>query len=238
MIKLLSVLKNLPKEDKEFRQKLKNILGFYPDNLALYRQAFRHSSIGNHNEHLQSNERLEFLGDVILGAIVSEYLFKLYPKKDEGFLTQIRSRIVNGQHLYALSKKFGFDTFLHSNLTKKEKVSSSAYGDVFEAFIGALFMDKGFEVTRKFVLNRIIKIHLDMSQLLQNDTDYKSQFQILMQRKKKRFEYLTLKEERVGKEKLYTIQLTIDGVPYAEFEHKSKKVAEQKVAQLALENFK
>lgn len=238
MIKLLSVLKNLPKEDKEFRQKLKNILGFYPGNLALYRQAFRHSSMGNHNEHLQSNERLEFLGDVILGAIVSEYLFKLYPKKDEGFLTQIRSRIVNGQHLYALSKKFGFDAFLHSNLTKKEKVSSSAYGDVFEAFIGALFMDKGFEVTRKFVLNRIIKIHLDMSQLLQNDTDYKSQFQILMQRKKKRFEYVTLKEDRVGKEKLYTIQLSIEGVPFAEFEHKSKKVAEQKVAQLALENFK
>jgi len=99
-------------------------------------------------------------------------------------------------------------------------------------------MDKGFEITRKFILNRIIKIHLDMSELLQNDTDYKSQFQILMQRKKKRFEYLTLKEERVGKEKIYTVQLTIDGEPFAEFEHKSKKVAEQKVAQLALENFK
>lgn len=238
MIKLLSVLKTIPKEDKEFRQKLKNILGFYPDNLALYRQAFRHSSVGSHNGNLQSNERLEFLGDAILGAVVSEYLFKLYPKKDEGFLTQIRSRIVNGQHLYALSKKFGFDTLLHSNLTKKEKVSSSAYGDVFEAFIGAVFMDKGFETTRKFILNRIIKIHLDMSQLLQNDTDYKSQFQILMQRKKKRFEYLTLKEERVGKEKLYTVQLTIDGEPFAEFEHKSKKVAEQKVAQLALQNLK
>lgn len=236
MIKLLSVLKNLPKEDKEFRQRLKNILGFYPDNIAIYKQAFRHSSIGTNNEHLQSNERLEFLGDAILGAVVSEYLFKLYPKKDEGFLTQIRSRIVNGQHLYALSKKFGFDTLLHSNLTKKEKISSSAYGDVFEAFIGAVFMDKGFEVTRKFILNRIIKLHLDMNQLLQNDTDYKSQFQILMQRKKKRFEYVTLKEEKVGKEKLYTIQLTIDGVPQAEFEHKSKKVAEQKVAQIALES--
>lgn len=75
-----------------------------------------------------------------------------------------------------------------------------------------------------------------MNQLLQNDTDYKSQFQILMQRKKKKFEYITLKEEKVGKEKLYTIQLTIDGVPQAEFEHKSKKVAEQKVAQIALES--
>ncbi len=238
MIKLLSVLKNLSKDDKEFKQRLKNILGFYPDNLALYKQAFRHSSIGTIDEHLQSNERLEFLGDAILGAVVSEYLFKLYPKKDEGFLTQIRSRIVNGQHLYTLSKKFGFDTLLHSNLTKKEKIGSSAYGDVFEAFIGAVFMDKGFEVTKKFVLNRIIKMHLDMSELLQNDTDYKSQLQILMQRKKKKFEYITLKEERIGKEKLYTIQLSVDGVPQAEFEHKSKKVAEQKVAQIALETMK
>ena len=235
MIKLLSVLNTSSKEDKAFKQKLKNILGFYPTNLALYKQAFRHSSIDSIDEHLQSNERLEFLGDAILGAVVSEYLFKLYPKKDEGFLTQIRSRIVNGQHLYSLSKKFGFDNLLHSNLTKKEKIGSSAYGDVFEAFIGAVFIDKGFEVTKKFILKRIIKMHLDMSQLLENDTDYKSQFQILMQRKKQKFEYLTLKEEQGTNEKLYTIQLLIEGEIQAEFEHKSKKVAEQKLAQIVLE---
>lgn len=239
MIKLLSVLKQLSPEDKKFRQKLKNILGFFPDNIALYRQAFRHSSsVDAGDVHMPSNERLEFLGDTVLGTVVSEYLFKLYPKKDEGFLTQIRSRIVNGQHLYTLSKKFGFDTLLHSNLTSKEKVSSSAYGDVFEAFIGAVFIDKGFEITKKFILQRIIKIHLDMNQLLENDTDYKSQFQILMQRKKKKFEYVTLKEERIGNEKVYTMQLMVDGAPEAEFEHKSKKVAEQKLAQIVLDKLK
>lgn len=236
MIKLLSVLKPLSSQDKEFKRKLKNILGFSPNNIALYKQAFRHSSSSKEiTEHLQSNERLEFLGDAILGAVVAEYLFKLFPKKDEGFLTQMRSRIVNGQNLFMLSKKFGFDVLLNSRLTKKEKVSSSAYGDVFEAFIGAVFLDKGFDVSKKFILNRIIKSHLDINDLLQNDTDYKSQFQILMQRQKKQFEYTILKEEHNGKEKTYTIQLSIDGVEQGVFEHKSKKVAEQKVAQLVLE---
>lgn len=236
MIKLLSVLTPLSKQDKEFKQKLKNILGFSPTNIALYKQAFRHSSSSNEiTEHFQSNERLEFLGDAILGAVVAEHLFKLFPKKDEGFLTQMRSRIVNGQNLYVLSKKFGFDVLLNSRLTKKEKVSSSAYGDVFEAFIGAVFMDKGFETTRKFILNRIFKSHLDINELLQNDTDYKSQFQIMMQRQKKQFEYTILKEEHNGKEKTYSIALSIDGIEQGVFEHKSKKAAEQKVAQLVLE---
>lgn len=236
MIKLLSALTPLSKKDKEFRKKLKNILGFYPTNLALYTQAFRHSSSSSEiNEHQPSNERLEFLGDAILGAVVAEYLFKLFPKKDEGFLTQMRSRIVNGQNLFALSKKFGFDVLLNSKLTKKEKLSSSAYGDAFESFIGAVFIDKGFEKTKKFILNNIIKAHLDMNDLLQNDKDYKSQFQILMQRQKKQFEYTILKEEHNGKEKQYSIQLSIEGIEQGVFEHKSKKVAEQKVAQLVLE---
>lgn len=236
MIKLLSALKPISKQDKEFKQKLKNILGFAPNNIALYKQAFRHrSSTKEISEHLPSNERLEFLGDAILGAIVAEYLFQLFPKKDEGFLTQMRSRIVNGQNLYALSRKFGFDVLLNSRLTKKEKVNSSAYGDVFESFIGAVFVDKGFEVTRKFILNNIIKVHLDMNELLQTDTDYKSQFQVLMQKQKKQFDYTLLKEEHNGKEKMYTVQLTIEGKEQAIFEHKSKKVAEQKVAQLVLE---
>ena len=236
MINLLSVLKPLSAEDKEFKQKIKNILGFSPTNLALYKQAFRHSSSKKEiTEHIQSNERLEFLGDSILGAVVAEHLFKLFPKKDEGFLTQMRSRIVNGQHLFVLAKKFGLDILLQSRLTKKEKLSSSAYGDVFEAFIGAIYMDKGFDTTKKFILTTVIKNHLDINELLQNDTDYKTQFQILMQRQKNKFEYKVLEETIHGKEKTFTIELSINDEPQGSFEHKSKKVAEQKVAQLVLE---
>lgn len=236
MIKLLSALTPLSKQDKELRQKLKNILGFYPKNLALYKQAFRHrSSLKESSEQLQSNERLEFLGDAVLGAVIAEYLFKIFPKKEEGFLTQMRSKIVNGQNLYNLSKKFGFDTLLNSRLTKKEKLSSSAYGDVFEAFIGAVFLDKGFEVTKKFILHNIVKTHLDINELQQVNTDYKSQFQILMQKQKKQFAYTLINEEHNGKEKIYTVELSINNKPQATFEHKSKKVAEQRVAQIVLE---
>ena len=236
MITFLSVLKPLSVEDKEFKQKLKNILGFAPTNLALYKQAFRHSSSKKEiTEHIQSNERLEFLGDSILGAIVAEHLFKLFPKKDEGFLTQMRSRIVNGQHLFVLAKKFGLDILLQSRLTKKEKISSSAYGDVFESFIGAIYLDKGFDKTKKFILTTVIKNHLDINELLQNDTDYKTQFQILMQRQKNKFEYKIIEETLHGKEKTFIIELSINGEAQGTFEHKSKKVAEQKVAQLVLE---
>jgi ribonuclease-3 len=236
LIRLLSVLTPLSKHDKEFKQTIKNILGFTPGNLSLYKQAFRHSSSSKEiSEHLQSNERLEFLGDAILGAVVADYLFKLFPKKDEGFLTQMRSRIVNGQNLFTLSKKFGFDILLQARTNKKEKLSSSAYGDAFEAFIGALFVDKGFEVTRRFILNRVIKMHLDLDVLLKLDTDYKSQFQVLMQQQKKQFAYTVIKEEYDGPYKIYAVQLSINGEEQAIFEHRSKKVAEQKVAQLVLE---
>jgi ribonuclease-3 len=234
---LLFALNALSKDDKAFKQKLRNILGFYPSNIALYKQAFRHSSSSKQiSEHQQSNERLEFLGDAVLGVIVGEYLFKLFPKKDEGFLTQIRSRIVNGQHLCTLARKFGLDILLDSRLTKKEKLNSSAYGDLFEALIGAIFLDKGFEKTRLFILNHIIKVHLDIHVLLENDADYKSKFQILMQRQKKDFEYVVLKNKVVSKEKTYVVQLNVNGVELSVFEHKSKKVAEQKAAQLALES--
>lgn len=222
--------------DRVFKKQIKNITGFYPSNISLYKQAFRHSSSKEIiTDELQSNERLEFLGDAVLGIIVTEYLFKLFPKKDEGFLTQMRSRIVNGQNLLSLSKKFGLDELLQSKLTSKEKLSSSAYSDVFEAFIGAIFLDKGFEKTKHFVLINIIKNHIDIYKIIENDTDYKSKFQILMQKQKKQFEYLVINENNTN-EKTYTVQLSIDNIPKATFEHKSKRVAEQKVAQIVLEN--
>lgn len=236
MIKLLSVLKPLSAEDKQFKQQLKNLLGFTPSNLSLYNQAFRHSSAKSDiTANTPSNERLEFLGDAILGAVIADYLFKMFPKKDEGYLTQMRSRLVNGNNLQALSKKFGLDAMLKSRLTKKEKITSSAYGDVFEAFIGAIYLDKGFETCKKFILEKVVKNHLDINEVAQHNTDYKSQFQILMQRQKKSFKYTLLSEEHNGREKLFKVELSIDGEPQATFEHKSKRVAEQRVAQLTLE---
>lgn len=224
------------KSDKDFKDWIKTTTGFAPKNLVIYQQAFLHSSVAaKRNNTPISNERLEFLGDAVLGAIIAEHLFKIYPYKDEGFLTQLRSKIVNGQNLKELSIKFGFNAQLKANLTKDEKVKSSAYGDAFEAFIGAVYLDLGYDKTRKFVTSKIIKFHVDISELVNTDSDFKSQLQIYCQKNKLNLEYKLLNEEKQGANKIYTIQVFINEKPYTTFENFSKRVAEQKAAQLTLE---
>ncbi len=227
------------KSDKEFRNWIKTTTGFFPVNISLYHQAFSHSSISEKKDGTPiSNERLEFLGDAILGAVIAEYLFKMYPYKDEGFLTQLRSKIVNGQNLKNLAIKFGFNDFLKTSLSKDEKTKSSAFGDAFEAFIGAVYIDKGYDATKKFLLEKIVKCHVDIAELVNTNEDYKSQLQIMCQKNKVTLEYRLMEEKRVGANKLYTIQVFINNVPKATFENYSKKVAEQKAAQLTLEEIK
>lgn len=235
--RLLSLLntKNI-KSDKGFKNWIKSTTGYSPKNISLYQQAFFHSSISvKRSGTIVSNERLEFLGDAILGAIVADYLFKMYPYKDEGFLTQLRSKIVNGQNLKELALKFGFNHFLKATLTKDEKTKSSAYGDAFEALIGAVYLDMGFNKTKQFVVSRIIKIHVDIDTLAKTNEDYKSQLQIYCQKNKFSLEYKLLSEERLGANKMYVIEVYVNDRAYTKFESYSKRTAEQKAAQLTLE---
>lgn len=235
--KLLSLISaNTTKGDKEFKKWISNTIGCRPKNISLYQQAFFHSSKAvKRNGTYVNNERLEFLGDAVLGAIVADYLFQLYPYKDEGFLTQLRSKIVNGQNLKELALKFGFDYFLKASLSRSEKTKSSAFGDAFEAFIGAVYLDLGYQKTRSFVTSRVLKVHVDINNLANTNEDYKSQLQIFCQRNKLKLEYRLLSEEKHGINKLYVIQVFIDDKPYIQFENFSKRVAEQKAAQLTFE---
>lgn len=222
--------------DKVFKYWIKITTGYTPKNIILYQQAFLHSSFAaKKNNHAINNERLEFLGDAILGAVIAEYVFKIYPYKDEGFLTQLRSKIVNGQNLKELSLKFGFDTQLKTNLTKDERLKSSAYGDAFEAFIGAVYLDLGYEKTQRFIVSKIIKFHVDVDELVNTDTDFKSQLQIYCQKNKLLLEYKLISEAKQGANKLFSIHVFINEKPYVKFENFSKRVAEQKAAQLTLE---
>lgn len=222
--------------DKDLAASLTNITGLKPKNLELYKQAFLHSSKGvKKTLSTYNNERLEFLGDAILGAIIADYLFKKYPNKNEGFLTQIRSKIVNRQHLHQLALKFGLDAILKTNLSKQDKLKSSAYGDAFEALIGAMYMDLGYDSTTKFVINKIIKLHVNLDELISSDTDYKSQIQIYCQKNKLDLSYNAIEELPKGKNKFYRVNVVINETSYEPFEHFSKKIAEQKAAQLALE---
>ncbi|MDI1354064.1 MAG: ribonuclease III [bacterium] len=235
--KLLSLLQTKNSaSDKVFRNWVKTTTGFTPKNLSLYQQAFLHSSSATKKSGTSiSNERLEFLGDALLGAIVADFLFKMFPYKDEGFLTQLRSKIVNGQTCKELALKFGFNHFLKASLNKDEKTKSSAYGDAFEAFIGATFLDLGFNKTKSFIVSRIIKIHIDIDELLNTNEDYKSQLQIYCQKNKFSLEYKLLSEERNGSAKIYVIEVFVNEKAYTRFENFSKRVAEQKAAQLTLE---
>jgi ribonuclease-3 len=186
------------------------------------------------SEALYNNERLEFLGDAILGAIIGEYLFKKYPNRNEGFLTQLRSKIVNRKNLHQLALKFGLNNFLKTNLSKKDQLKSSAFGDAFEALIGALYLDLGYEQTKKFVINKIVKLHIDMEELLNSDSDFKSQLQIYCQKNKLELQYNFTERNDPGQGKYYFVNVVISSKTYEGFEHYSKKVAEQKAAEIAL----
>lgn len=233
---LLSLLgKSSAKSDKKFKEWIKSITGYAPKNIALYIQAFNHSSSINKNEEIKiSNERLEFLGDAVLGAIITDHIYSIFPLKDEGFLTQLRSKIVNGQSLKDLSIKFGFDSYLKGSLSKEEKFKSSAFGDAFEAFIGAVYLDLGYLKTKKFIITKVVNLHLDLHNLVKTNEDYKSQLQIYCQKNRLLLEYRLLSEERRGAQKLFVVQIFIDEKPYIRFESYSKRLAEQKAAQLTL----
>lgn len=235
--KILSLLKPSGQPGaKDFKKWVKHISGFSPKNISVYEQAFLHSSASaRRSGTIVTNERLEFLGDAVLGAVVADHLFQLFPYRDEGFLTQLRSRIVNGQSLRDLAVKFGFDDFLKATLTKDEKTKSSAYGDAFEAFIGAVYLDLGYEKTRKFIISRIIKLHLDLESLATTNLDYKSQLQIYCQKNRLTLEYRLVNDERATQQKVFIVEVVIEGKPYVKFENHSKKTAEQKAAQLTLE---
>ena len=223
--------------ERKYVKALKNILGFVPDNLSLYRLAFRHKSksVTIKKGTKSSNERLEFLGDAILGAVVAEILFKMYPYKEEGFLTEMRSKIVSRVSLNQLAKKLGFDKLIDFdnktiNITAKH---SSLLGDAFESLIGAVYLDKGYLFTKNFLEQRIVKPHIDILTLEQTETNFKSKLIEWCQRHGKDilFELIT---NAVGEPaKLFTIQILVDGEIISQALDFNKKNAEKLAAEKA-----
>ncbi len=223
--------------DKAFRKTLRNLLGFWPGNILLYRKAFTHSSAANQTRDTdcpqESYERLEFLGDAVLSSVIADYLFKKFPFKDEGFLTKIRSRIVSRQQLGKLAVKFGVDRFIvaESGLAGR---SNSLNGDVFEALIGAIYLDKGYNSTARFINENILRFHIDIDEIEANDFDYKSKLIEWAQKGRKELRFNLVDESGSGQFKLYTIEISIDGVPQARSQHQSKKRAEQEAAGICI----
>lgn len=206
---------------------IKTIAGFTPSNLALYELATLHSSRAKENNGFrESNERLEYLGDAILGAAVADYLFKKYPFKDEGFLTEIRSRIVNRESLNLLARKIGINKIVQFD-HKNTQLAQVILGNTLEALIGAVYLDKGYLRTKKFVIDKLIQPHFDLETVIQSNSNHKSRLIEWTQREGKDLSFVveTIKSGRHGKE--FSAQVIIDGQPFGLGYGFTKKKAEQ-----------
>ncbi len=214
------------------------MLGFVPGNLSLYRLAFRHKSVAQNIKKgvKNSNERLEFLGDAVLGSVVAEVLFKLYPYEDEGFLTELRSKIVNRVNLNQLARKLGFEKLIeYDSRIMGQSRQGSLLGDAFEALIGAVYLDKGYEFTRSFLINHIIKSHIDIHTLEQTETNFKSKLIEWCQRHGKDISFELIGNDEGESIKLFTVQAIIDSEIMGLGKEFSKKNAEKLAAEKACE---
>jgi len=226
--------------ERKYVRALKNLLGFVPGNLRLYRMAFRHKSVAvpikENDSAKNSNERLEFLGDAILGSVVAALLFKRYPYKGEGFLTEMRSKIVSRANLNILAKKIGLNELIEYD-TKMLGYSrqSSLLGDAFEALIGAIYLDKGYPQAQHYILNRIIEPFVDIYLLENTETNFKSRLIEWCQHHGKEIVFQKIKNKDEESSKLFTVEVLIDGEVKGMGQDFNKKNAEKIAAEKACE---
>jgi ribonuclease III len=230
----------LTPEQQALAKAMHHIFGVKSGNIYIYELAFRHKSMASEVKSgcTDSYERLEFLGDAILGAVIAEFLFKKFPFKSEGFLTDLRSKIVCGKFLSKIAQKLGLDKLIHIQNNAHNKVVTSALGDVMEAVIGAVFIDKGFEATRKVILERIINLHVDVEFLVETETNFKSRLIEWAQKEKAELCFSLKNAKTVNGQKQYTVEVVIDSQAICEAIHNSIKECEQLAAERSIEFLK
>ena len=236
--RLVNIFRKKSQKDKRLITAITTIVGSKPFNLKVYELAIKHSSIAKVNSKglKESNERLEYLGDAILGAIVADYLFKTFPFKEEGFLTEIRARIVNRESLNNLGKKIGLNQVVEYDQNKKGNLShKSLYGDTLEALVGAVYLDKGYRFCSKFVLEKLIIPYFDINEIIRSNPNWKSKIIEWSQKENKdlKFEIIAVKSDKQHRE--FTAQVYINEEPMATGIGSSKKRAEQSAAQKTCE---
>jgi len=222
-------------DKREFSSRLKKILGFSPGNLKLYEIAFIHRSatFTLPSGKRVNNERLEYLGDAILDAILSDFLFEKFPDANEGFMTKIRSRIVNRDVLNQLAISMGINKILISNINSIQP-SKNLYGDALEALIGSVFLDKGFKKTKKLFIRKVFNKYLDLTVIVNTDTDYKSLVFEWVQKHKSNLIFTYNEEYDFNhKKSVFSTILSIDKEELGKGTGTSKKEAEQEAASQA-----
>lgn len=229
---LLSLLRYKSESDRALARSIHNIFGFYPKNIELYKLAFTHKSVSSKSAgYTISNERLEYLGDAVLSAVVAQFLFKKFPTKQEGFLTEMRSKIVSRSSLNKLSLKFGLQNLIHYAKTNEHIKYRSMGGNAFEAFTGALFLDFDYDFAYKIIVDRVIKMHIDLDDLEKSESNYKSRLLEWAQKEKHLINFKQVGSNGSGYDKHYVVQVLIDEKEYAKATDYSIKGAEQLAAE-------
>ena len=229
------IIENLSKEDKILFVELKNILGFNPKNLRYYKKAFIHRSIKEIDKETglpQNYERLEFLGDAMLSSVIAAYLFEKVPSGDEGYLTQMRSKIVSREHLNELGRDLDLLRFVKSSIAKS-KFGENIHGNVFEALIGAIYLDRGYRYCEKFIEKRVIIPYVDVPKLEGKITSYKSLFIEWCQKQKKDFTFDVYEDTGNDTLKHFSVKLFLDGKIVSKGRATSKKKAEETASKRA-----
>jgi ribonuclease-3 len=229
--RLLYLFSNSKK--KAFLKQLCNVLGFVPGKTSLYIAALSHRSVKERTT--DNNERLEYLGDAILGSIIADHLFMKYPYKGEGFLTEMRSKMVNRQTLNDIALKMGLKKITSFNKNDNSLRASQIFGNALEALVGAIYIDKGYCKTKQWVLKKIILPHLFLEDLENIEINQKNKLFSWANRSGKLLEFETLEEKMENGRRLFTVGAVVDGEVIAEGKAFNKKDAGQIAAQQAVE---
>ena len=217
----------------EFEKSVDMLIGYRSTKMVLFHTAFNHRSLKENPS--ENNERMEFLGDAIISSVVAEYLFKKYPYKGEGFLTEMRSKMVNRQQLNHIAIQMGLKKMTRFNKLDGGLKSSQIFGNTLEALVGAIYLDKQYEFTKKWIIEKMIQPYLFMDELEQIDINIKNKIIGWALKQGKQIDFVLADESLEGRRRLFTINIVIDGEVITSQKGFTKKDASQIAAQKAIE---
>ena len=217
----------------EFEKSVYMLIGYQTTKMVLFHTAFNHRSLKENPS--ENNERMEFLGDAIISSVVAEYLFKKYPYKDEGFLTEMRSKMVNRQQLNHIAIQMGLKKMTRFNKLDGGLKSSQIFGNTLEALVGAIYLDKQYNFTKKWIIEKMIQPYLFMDELEQIDINIKNKIIGWALKQGKQIDFVLADEQLEGRRRLFTINIVIDGEVITSQKGFTKKDASQIAAQKAIE---
>ncbi|MFM2015220.1 MAG: hypothetical protein RIQ51_710 [Bacteroidota bacterium] len=217
----------------EFEKSVDMLIGYRSTKMVLFHTAFNHRSLKENPS--ENNERMEFLGDAIISSVVAEYLFKKYPYKGEGFLTEMRSKMVNRQQLNHIAVQMGLKKMTRFNKLDGGLKSSQIFGNTLEALVGAIYLDKQYDFTKKWIIEKMIQPYLFMDELEQIDINIKNKIIGWALKQGKQIDFVLADEQLEGRRRLFTINIVIDGEVVTSQKGFTKKDASQIAAQKAIE---